>query len=177
MKTLTFFVACLATFILSSCGKSAKEGAQDSVQSDKVELTKETEESIKEGITVRFKALYQQVITRGDELPDLEKEFTSEAYYALYKAVQEPAEGAEIGYFDYDHWTQAQDSECPEPVIKEITVVDAKHAVLSFLLPYEEPSDITFEYVYERDNWYIDNINNEVEEMTEYIKELKASHQ
>lgn len=78
MKTLTFIVVCFATFILSSCGKSAKERAQDSAQSDTVLAE---EESIKESITVRFNALYQRVSTRGDELPDLEKEFTSEAYY------------------------------------------------------------------------------------------------
>ena len=73
-------------------------------------------------------------------------------------------EGAELGYFDHDLLTQAQD----EVEIKEITISDitAQTAMATIQTNYHP---LTVKLVKENGSWKVDDVNNERSSMLEYI--------
>ncbi len=108
--------------------------------------------------------------------------YCSKDYYALYKMVVEMDEAlvGEIGFFSYDHWIQAQDSEEPKMYVRSVTIHSPARATVKVCIrDFGREQQITFPLVYEYEDWFIDDFitehggkkMSEKELMTEYLLE------
>lgn len=100
---------------------------------------------------------------------DRERLFTSKSYYKLWQQVQDKDEA----YFDYDHWLQAQDYDNPQVEIVSIhKESDKKASVVVRITDMGRSVDITFQVIYDTDDWYIDDFITEFDGKKSSEKEL-----
>ncbi len=68
----------------------------------------------------------------------------------------------EIGFFSYDHWIQAQDSEEPKMTVRSVTIHSTVQAtVIVCIRDFGREQYITFPLVYENKDWVIDDFITE----------------
>ncbi len=159
IRTKTVFGVLVASFGLMSAactGNSkvrpeAMVEAEDSIISEPtaIDIDVDREELLRKRILEIYSI---------DDIGGREDRYCSTAYLEVYKAVlAADAETGEIGFFDYDHWTSAQD--CPDaPVfmIKRIDRLSDTEAIVE-VREDEMNTGARLKCVWERGNWYIDD--------------------
>ncbi len=97
---------------------------------------------------------------------DREAKFTSRAYFALWQRVAEKdaALEGEIGFFDANHWLQAQDADEPKIEVVSVTKSAATRAkVVVKITDFGTAVRITFPMIFERGDWFIDDFITDVD--------------
>jgi hypothetical protein len=63
---------------------------------------------------------------------------------------------------------------CAQPQVDNIEVIDGQNAIINFTIPNpgKDAKHVTYKMVYERDNWFIDDIDNERAEMQDFINSI-----
>jgi hypothetical protein len=158
---------------LNGCNGSASNEKQAEAAAAPAEESFD-ELKINKQLLTRFEELYKKVLARDKEAVDLEKEFTSEAYYKLYEELKQEEAGAGIKFIDHDHWTMTKSKKCAQPQVDNIEVIDGQNAIINFTIPNpgKDAKHVTYKMVYERDNWFIDDIDNERAEMQDFINSI-----
>lgn len=111
------------------------------------------------------------------ELADREHRYCSEAYLELYdRVVEHDAASGEIGFIDWDHWTNAQDGpDNPAYQIVNLKMMSPDEAIVS-VREHEANTGADLKMVWERNNWYVDDFLNqstppgEKERITNYLE-------
>lgn len=151
-----YFLITLSV-MMAACGNpTANNQENTSALSESAEVTEvvETPDS-EETIRERVIEIYSS---------DRNSSIYSASLNELMEKVNKLDEGAELGYFDHDLLTQAQD----EVEIKEITISDitAQTATATIQTNYHP---LTVKLVKENGSWKVDDVNNERSSMLEYI--------
>ncbi len=89
---------------------------------------------------------------------ELEERYCSEAYLEVYNAVvSADKELDEVGFFDSNHWTSAQDGpDSPVFVVKSMELLSDSVAAVE-VREDEMQTGATLRFVWERDNWYVED--------------------
>lgn len=164
MKKLFYFAAVVLMCACSN-GKTQENQTPDSTKVDTTKVDTIKQEVVEapaldseDVIKKRVKEIYAS--------PN-EKTACTRSFKALIDKTREvdAREGAEIGFFDHDILTQAQD----DITIKSIKISDitATTATAKIKTNWET---LTVKLVKEDGVWKIDNVNDERKLMTEYIK-------
>ncbi len=133
------------------------------------QVDKQSKEYIKQRITNIY----------NHNTDDREFHYCSKDYYALYKMVVEMDEAlvGEIGFFSYDHWIQAQDSEEPKMYVRSVTIHSQARATVKVCIrDFGREQYITFPLVYENKDWFMDDFITEYKGKKMSEKELMVQY-
>lgn len=154
-KFLPLFFAVL----VCSCGgqKNNQQARDSSTPEDVTQLLDSEEDIIK-----RINEIYKE------DDPQIFSASFRELIAKVNKYDEENIPDGEIGYFDYDILTQAQDDVTIESVsVSDITATTCiAHVDTGW-------SHLTVKLVKENGTWMVDNVNDERESMTEYLSNDK----
>lgn len=143
--------------MMAACGNPTANNQEhanalsESAEVTEVVETPDSEETIRERVIEIYSS-------------DRNSSIYSASLNELMEKVNKLDEGAELGYFDHDLLTQAQD----EVEIKEISISDitAQTATATIQTNYHP---LTVKLVKENGSWKVDDVNNERSSMLEYI--------
>lgn len=180
--------------LLLACGNTQKGGTNTARVENGIECSTDSvssgytgEDPIEDMVRAQVTTIYGQIfgwyIAHVDSMEMIDfdtEEYLSEDYMKLLRQVaQHDNELGEIGFFDGDHWIQAQDwSSDLNMQIERVEVSDSKHARCNILI-HNGGSDtpLVLAVVRQGDRWYIDDFIDEArdysekEEMQKYLQE------
>lgn len=113
----------------------------------------------KKEIIERIDYIFHKVYENDDHFLGDSKFLTTQFKKLLNKEKDITPKG-EIGYIDYDHWTQSQDYENPSITVLSIEILSDSEAIAKIQIKdfkWIKPSAFKIVLLYERGNWYIDD--------------------
>ena len=133
----------------------------------KIQLTEQNNDNkaSKEYITQRLNHIYQVAFSDQEhDLLKLDSMFMSQEYNDLQNKALNIAERTQDPIIDADHWVQGQDWTFPTMQVKSIDNITQNtataHVIITTHMPgnNSEDNEIILSLVFERNDWYIDNM-------------------
>lgn len=159
MRFTNLFKLILCSLIIVGCSNNA----QSHNKNDKP--NGDDNKRIIERITTRLNDIYTAAFDeQNHDLLELDKKFMSQEYIQLQHKALEIAKRNDDVVIDADHWVQGQDWTYPTMSIKKIEVISPSlaiaHVTITSHMPGWESSvtELILPMVFERDDWYIDNM-------------------
>ena len=110
-------------------------------------------------IIERVEYIFHKVYENDDHYLG-DSKFLTTQFKKLHNKEKEVTPKGEIGYIDYDHWTQSQDWKNPSITVLSVEILSDSEAIAKIKIQdYEwiKPSVIKIVLIYERGNWFIDD--------------------
>ncbi len=148
-----------------------------------------------EDVANRVDSIYQDVANvynRSNEssemsevnAADFDGKYCSEEWNAtLNKALQCWPDSEELGLFEYDYWISGQDYGNVSISDVQVTRLEGDSATVTFKLHnLDDVNELRLQMVYERDNWYIDDIFDKyafdsIHGLKDYMQTYITEHQ
>jgi hypothetical protein len=119
-----------------------------------------------------LEAFYEPYFS-GD-FPEFEADFRSDALNALYDADAENTPEGEIGALDFDPYIDGQDFDLADLEIGTPDEADGKATVDVSFTNFGEPRHITYDLVYEKGGWRIDDLASNDDDFSYRLTEIFA---
>ena len=151
MKSITKLSGITAAAILLLCPTitSAQSLSTTIVTCPTSSKISEREKLLRERVAEIYSDLYR---------PYLEKHYCTKAYFDIYQKVTAlDANKDEVGFFDWNHWSSAQDGpDKPHFKIKYLEMISSDEAIVN-IKEDEMDTGAVLKFKWERDNWYVDD--------------------
>ena len=156
MKKISLVIFVTVTLI--ACTGNTATNEQTGDQQTVIEQAATTSSDVEAIIEKRLTDIYADAQQSMNVLEN-DKKYMSQEYNELQNRAIEIGEKIDFVIIDADHWVQGQDVQDPSMSVKSITPVDATHATaVVTVINFGRPTEVTLQLVYERDNWFIDNM-------------------
>ena len=154
------FVFIMFSFLLlllaGSCKPTGKSAASDADSTAVKAVDSNDGKHTREYITQRLNEIY--------EMQD-DSKGCSERYLRLYKEASELSHLSGMVFLYKDHWMQGNDRvEDWSYSILDVTDIQETTATATVLISNYDKCKVTLKLVFERDDWYVDNFLNDIED-------------
>lgn len=162
MKFSSILKIAACCIVLASCNSAIGNSAQ---QPDKAAATASNDKHTAEYITQRLNDIYAEAHREDDhDWLALDHKFMSQEYNQLQDKAMQIAQSIDDLVIDSDHWVQGQDWTYPTMTVRKIENITATtataHVTITSHMPGNESqaTQLILPLVYERDDWFIDNM-------------------
>ena len=140
-------------------------------------------QQVKQRVEAIYKTVFSTYNRTNDytSIPDFDSRFCSKAWNDNKKKVEKIQEQGDEPFFDADYWVMGQDfsNDLHITDVKVVNISNTEATVNMKVHNFGHATPVTLKIVFERGDWYIDNIMSEgmdlKEDMKEYIKEYGKS--
>ncbi len=165
MKFTTLALMCCIALASCNGANANKQQAPQQVTQDKQVAQDKQDKQSEQYIRQRLTDIYAEAFRdKEHDLMALDAKFMSQEYNQLQNRAMAIAEKNDDMVIDADHWVQGQDWTYPTMDIKRIdnitnTTVTA-HVIITTHMPGcdSQQTELTLPLVYERGDWFIDNM-------------------